>query len=123
MNKKQFFIGLTVWVLLLFWGSGWAFEPYRTVGVQPQSTMETSEQFVRRTFKVRLAPLATTPVGGYVSRLTSDDQEEGGFDALAWSVRETKRRFALVLLFLMISGVAVHWIVSQILRGVKDYAE
>lgn len=117
MSWKQFIAGLLVWVGLLGLGGWLASNPLRAAG------WLTSTAVVRSEFRIRLAPLPASKVHRHVAQIETEnaDDDDDYFDANDWALRETRYRFAVVLVLWLASGVFIHWFLGRIVRGEKDY--
>lgn len=116
MTKRQFILGLVVWILVLAFGAKWAANPILWNGPM----LVTPGRIVSE-FPIRLARLPQSAVSGHSARIENEDLESpADFDAGDWCFRETRARGILVLGFWSVTGFFLHWFVGRILRGQAD---
>ncbi len=122
MKKRQFLIGLLIWLGVFGLGLRWAVNPslWSAVGEHSSATAEQIET----SFPFHLIEVSRSDLLDYADRLASEDLETNrAFSAPDWCLRETQTRSLLVLILWMGTGFFIHWFLGRIVRGQKSYTD
>jgi hypothetical protein len=122
MTRRQFWIGLLVWVAILGLGARWAMAP--TLWSADGGNYSSTAEQVEHAFPFHIVDVSRSDLLDYASRVENEDFEPNtNFSAGDWCWRETQTRFVGLFLLWMASGFFLHWFLGRIVRGQKDYTQ
>ncbi|MDB6032519.1 MAG: hypothetical protein JWM16_2857 [Verrucomicrobiales bacterium] len=120
MTRRQFWIGLLIWLCLLGLGARWALGP--SIWSERGNNGGASAEQVEKAFPFHMIDVSRSDLLDYAQRMADEDLEaDPKFAAGDWCWRETQTRFIALFLLWMASGFFLHWFMGRIVRGEKDY--
>ncbi len=118
--RQRLVLAALIMIVLFPAGALWSINPWLW-SMDGHSNGASAEQ-VRRSFKVRLAPLQqASPLRRHVNEIENDGAARvEAFDSDEWVSRECRHRLFLCLILYAAAGLFVHVFVIRVMKGQED---